>query len=172
MRQFLRSSRQAQNQVLALLQSVFAAELIAPNKQIWLVSPWLSDIAILDNRSGGFRACKPSWENRMIHLSELLTESVRRGTRVVIVTRPNQTQVIETIRSKLTDDQAQQRFEWRYSNTLHAKGLLTDDCCLTGSMNFTHNGLLRLEEMLTYHTEKPKIAETRLEFGKEYQVNS
>jgi phosphatidylserine/phosphatidylglycerophosphate/cardiolipin synthase-like enzyme len=169
-RQFFHTSRQAQNQVLALLQSVFAAELIAPSGQIWLVSPWLSDVAILDNRSGTFRALKPSWENRMLRLSELLTELVRRGSRIVVITRPHSTQVVEAVRSQLTKERDRQRFVWRYSETLHAKGLLTDDCCLSGSMNFTHNGVLRLEEMLSYQTQHSVIAQLRLDFGNEYGV--
>jgi len=51
---------------------------------------------------------------------------------------------------------------------LHAKGLLSDDYCLSGSMNFTRNGIENLDEMVTYTTNPETVGALRLEFDQEY----
>ena len=33
-----------------LLQMLFLSELLAPSRCLWLVSPWISDIPVIDNR--------------------------------------------------------------------------------------------------------------------------
>ena len=45
-----------------LLQMIFAAELLkASQKPIWIVSPWLSNGEVFDNRSGYFTEINPDW---------------------------------------------------------------------------------------------------------------
>ena len=41
-------------EIRELLEGIFVAELLVPSESIWLVSPWISDIDILDNRCGQF----------------------------------------------------------------------------------------------------------------------
>ena len=48
-REIVRRSRYARNEVRELLQSIFVSELLRPSKEIWLVSPWLSDIEVVDD---------------------------------------------------------------------------------------------------------------------------
>ena len=56
----------------------------------------------------------------------------------------------------------------READQLHAKGIVSDAIALVGSMNFTHNGIDRLTEMLVFHTDQKRVAEIRLEFDREY----
>ena len=46
-RQIIRSSSTSNAEIRELLQGIFTAELLCPSKQLWLVSPWLSDIELL-----------------------------------------------------------------------------------------------------------------------------
>jgi hypothetical protein len=43
-RQFLQSAVDTRNAVRELLQIVFASELLAPSRCLWLVSPWLREV--------------------------------------------------------------------------------------------------------------------------------
>ena len=42
-----------------LLQTIFAALLLSPSRNLWLVSPWISDIPVLDNRTDEIRQAIP-----------------------------------------------------------------------------------------------------------------
>jgi phosphatidylserine/phosphatidylglycerophosphate/cardiolipin synthase-like enzyme len=85
---------------------------------------------------------------------------------VVIATRPelSSREVIEAIGATGPIDHL--RYEERAE--MHVKGIVGDSIAIVGSMNFTHNGLDRLTEMLIFHTDPARVAEIRLEFGREY----
>jgi phosphatidylserine/phosphatidylglycerophosphate/cardiolipin synthase-like enzyme len=51
---------------------------------------------------------------------------------------------------------------------LHVKGLLGHGYAITGSMNFTNNGVENNEEFLCYETDPQKLAELRVEFEQAY----
>ena len=42
-------SRFGSRHVADLLQAIFAAEILRPSARMWIVSPWISDIPVLDN---------------------------------------------------------------------------------------------------------------------------
>src|SRR4051794_25409881 len=83
-----KSSWRCQNEVRELLQAVFVGELLAPSICIWLVSPWVSDIPIIDNRAGAFDALDSTWGPRQVRLLEILQRCLAVGTAVVVATRP------------------------------------------------------------------------------------
>ena len=156
-----------QHDVADLLQTIFALELVAPSGGLWLVSPWISDIPIIDNRAGDFATVlDPAWGDRWITLSEVLARLVTLGTHVVLGVRPeheytdafvNRTRELARLG---TDD----RLIISRSDDLHHKGLLTDRCHLGGSMNFTFNGIALLQETVRYTTHPAELADLRLEY--------
>src|SRR3954447_19129991 len=83
-----KSSWRCQDEVKELLQAVFVGEMLAPSRCLWLASPWLSDIPIIDNRAGGFDALDSSWGPRVLRLAEVLRRCLRVGTTLVVATRP------------------------------------------------------------------------------------
>lgn len=165
-RQFLQSAVNARNAVRELLQMVFAAELLSPSRSLWLVSPWIRDIPVLDNTTGSFLSLCPDFPLSEIRLSLVLRQLLARGTQVVIATRPDpeNTQVYDNLRGIGADDSLvfQERAE------LHAKGIVGDAFSLIGSMNLTYNGIDRLTEMLIFDTDRPKVEQLRLVFRREY----
>src|SRR4026209_1396521 len=98
-RQFLQSAVDARNAARELLQIMFASELLAPSRCLWIVSPWLRDVPVLDNATGSFAALCSEFPRSDVRLSQVLRELIDRGTSVVIATRPDSgnRQVIEGI---------------------------------------------------------------------------
>jgi phosphatidylserine/phosphatidylglycerophosphate/cardiolipin synthase-like enzyme len=165
-RQFLQSATDARNAVRELLQIVFAAELLAPSRSLWLVSPWIRDIPVLDNTTGSFLSLCPDFPLTEVRLSLVLRQLLARGSRVVIATRPDpgNTQVYDSLRGIGPVD----GLIFHERAELHAKGIVADAFCLIGSMNLTYNGLDRLTEMLIFETNRPAVEQLRLSFQREY----
>lgn len=155
-------SRLTSRQVPDLLQTIFVAELIAPSESLWLVSPWISDIPIIDNSANTFQALEPSWYRSKIRLSQVLASLTQYGTTVCVATRPDRhnTSFLETLRTKADLDY----LKLHKAEELHSKGILSDSFYLAGSMNFTFNGVTVNQETLSYETDSAAIAEQKLNF--------
>jgi phosphatidylserine/phosphatidylglycerophosphate/cardiolipin synthase-like enzyme len=167
-RQFLQSAADARNGVRELLQVIFAAELVAPSRCLWVVSPWLRDVPVLDNLAGGFVSLSPELPRSEVRLSRILGELLARGTQVVIATRPEpgNRQVLDALGGAGGSAEGSLRFVER--GDLHAKGIVGDRYALTGSMNLTYSGVERLNEMLLFQTSLEHVEQLRVVFRKEY----
>ena len=154
-RRIFRSNFTSKQVVRELLQSIFLAELMAPESDFWLVSPWISDVELLDNRRGSFSAINPEWGRRPIRLSEVLVHLLTTGTLVRIVTKPdlhNQT-FIDRMRERAQEAGVEDGLTIIQHNELHTKGILTSWGLLTGSMNLTYNGVEINDEHVSYETD-------------------
>jgi phosphatidylserine/phosphatidylglycerophosphate/cardiolipin synthase-like enzyme len=168
-RQLLQTSAAYRNSVRELLQVVFAGELLSPSRCLWIVSPWLRDIPVIDNTTGSFFTLSPDFPRGEVRLSRVLSELLSRGTYVVIVTRPEpeNRQVIDAL-ARSESAQVGHELLFIEQQHVHAKGLVTDRCSLLGSMNFTYQGLDHSTELLLFDTEPQHVEETRLLFLGEY----
>lgn len=169
-RVILRTATTARLEIKELLSGVLAAELVAPSRCLWLVSPWVRDVELLDNRSAAFRGLGPGWGRKYVRLFEVVGELARRGAQVIVATRPADgvEGSLTSLRRAVGDGPAASRLHLLTRPNLHAKGLLGDDYCVSGSMNFTHNGVEHLDEMVTYTTEPAVVGALRIEFSREY----
>lgn len=148
-------------EIADLLQTLFISELLAPSRCLWLVSPWISDVPVLDNSGNQLTSFEPSWARRKVLLSEVIAKLIEMDCAVRIATRPdrhNQT-FKERLEAKVGVDT-----NWRiYERAiLHNKGLLGDDYFLNGSMNFTYNGIFISEEHVHFTTDMKDVAENRI----------
>ena len=161
--------------VAALLQTIFISEIIRPGSSLWLVSPWISDIPVIDNRTGGFLHLEPRWPLGPVPLSEVLATALRRGTRLHIITRPPRSSFApndpgnhnERFLNELTQripEDALLCIRKEEEQNLHIKGLLGDRFFLSGSMNFTFNGITLNEEFVRFTTNQEEVAQARLAF--------
>src|SRR5690242_14504935 len=82
-------SRSGDRQLADLLQMVFGAEFILPSRCLWLVSAWVTDVPVLDNRTGAFSSVEPRWPRAQVRLSRVLLALAERGTTVHVATRPD-----------------------------------------------------------------------------------
>ena len=168
-RQILRTRSGSRQQIKGLLESLFAAELLSPSPRLYLVSAWIRDIHILDNRNGSYRGLDPAWEQRALRLSEILRILVHRGSELVLAIREDKGN--QDFARRLTCDLGDTELARVVVLTradLHVKGLLGEGYAITGSMNFTNNGVENNEEFLRYETDPRKLAELRVEFEQAY----
>lgn len=149
-----------------VLGSLLTGLIVVP-KPLWLVSPWVSDFDLLDNQSGEWDMVQPAWGLKVVTFSQLLIDCVEAGCSLNLVTRDEATNASFL---KRLDDALANHSEYRVglSENLHAKGLLTSDWYLSGSMNFTFSGTNMNDEQLQLTTNTGVISETKLEFEKRY----
>jgi hypothetical protein len=159
-----KSSWRCQDEVRELLQAVFVGELLAPSRCIWLVSPWISDIPIIDNRAGAFDAMDSTWGPRQLRLLDVLQRSLAVGTSVVVATRPlpHNRPFLDQLAGRVEGSGASDALVVHEAEDLHEKGLLGDDYYLSGSMNFTYGGVELLEETVKFDTADDVVAQARL----------
>lgn len=156
------NSRLSPRQIPELLQTVFVAELLIPSRCLWLVSPWVSDIPIIDNTANNFLALEPSWSRSRIRLSQVLLTLAEKGTTIHVATRTDthNRSFMESL--KMMADVKGLTVQLHQQEELHAKGLVGDSFAINGSMNFTFNGITVNEEEVNYYTDPKAIAERKI----------
>lgn len=135
---------------------------------IWLVSPWISDFNVLDNRTGDWDFLESSWGNREIGFLEILASAVNKGCPLRLVTQNDGKSLsfINQLQNRLL---VEVDYKYLASDTLHTKGLLTKHFFLRGSMNYTYSGAKLNDEVLELTNDGTMISEALLEFENRYQ---
>ena len=170
-------TRSVAREVPRLLQSLFAGELVAPSRNLWLVSPWISNIPILDNRTNAFRHIEPNWPQTRIRLADVLAHLLMDGTAVYVATRPSRRGgaskandgFVDELKRKAGGSDASLYIYRRREENLHQKGLLCEAFYLRGSMNFTRNGVQHNDERVEFTTDREDIARARSEFKEQWK---
>jgi hypothetical protein len=160
----------AREEVRRLLAMVFASELLQPSRELWLVSPWLRDVAVLDNRTGDFAAIVPAWAQRELRILDCLTTLLDLGValHIKVSKDPASQALTDVLRRYARERQADDRLRTRVSSVLHTKGLVTSRCLIRGSMNFTVRGVELNEEAVTYDVDPAAIADMRIAFADQW----
>lgn len=169
-RVFQHSRGSFRNEARELLQTFFAAELLAPSALLYVVSPWLRNVEIYDNQAGAFAGLIAGAPRRQLRLVDVLCQLMESGTRLVLV-----------IRSPRDDGGVGFALEeWARTQDrmpalsiveraeLHTKALLSETAALTGSMNMTHAGLEKNMELVRFDTDEETIGRLRLTFAADY----
>ncbi len=157
----------SQHAVREVLTMVFAQELLAPSREVFIVAPWISNIVIFDSQIGQYATLNPEWAKREIRLAEVLVAIAANGTSLHIHTRPDEHNKAfkRRIQEALGDAGLLDQLRWTDSNgLLHTKGVLTDRVLIDGSMNLTESGVALNEEAVTVSFNLAHIAEARVHF--------
>ncbi len=172
-RQIHKSSRS--QELNELLEMIFAQELLVPSKELWIVSPWISNIPILDNSTYKYACIDPNWGRTEIRLSEILMKLMLSGTFIYLVIKdPVEEKSNYWFReefenqTKLYGFLDKSNFKIIYKTNLHAKGILTDSSVLSGSMNLTYYGVTRNNEQIDFRTNPQSISKQLLIYKQEY----
>ncbi|MFI6817225.1 phospholipase D-like domain-containing protein DpdK [Nonomuraea sp. NPDC050328] len=153
-----------------LIQNLLVTELLAPSSQLLVLSPWVSDIAVIDNAAGQFKSVLPGLPARPIRLTEVLVELARRGTDVQVVIRDDPRNTIT--RQRLTElAPVGPRPTLVLRNALHDKGILSSRFHIHGSMNFTYFGQTMNEEGVTVVSDPDHIARAWVDYQNRYQLS-
>lgn len=166
-RRIFKSALTSQNLIRELLQLMFLGGLVAPDgDRAWLVSPWISNVMIFDNRAGGFKALNPDWATREIRLIEVAVDLMARGCPLGVATNfdAHNDTFIAAVGDAASEAGVQDKLTVIRRQHLHTKGVLMKRGLLTGSMNMTYNGLELNDEMVVYDTTPKTMAEARLNF--------
>jgi hypothetical protein len=163
----IRKSQSASaNEAADLLAGLFSAELCAPSRCLWLVSPWISDVELLDNSAGSFDALT-RFGKRKIRLAEILSGLASQGSHVVVGTTSDDHNIrfLERLRMQTEDLRVSDRLTISVdqSDQLHTKALTGDDFALAGSMNITFNGIQVREELIDLRTDEAFVAQARMD---------
>jgi len=151
-----------------VLSNLLIGLILCPD-DIWLVSPWVTDFQLLDNRAGDWNCIQPAWGARQVNLSELLMLAVDSGCKLHLVTTRDE--INESfVKKMLGGIQGSENFNLFYSKELHTKGLLCSSFFLHGSMNFTYSGANRNDEHAQLITNVSSILEAKLEFEDRYNA--
>lgn len=150
-----------------LIETVLISELIAPSPDLWLLSPWISDIPVVDNRAGEVISLIPWAPARVLRLTEVLVEIARRQCTVRVLVRddPKNQQVVDRLTASTFEEIP---LEVRIVENLHDKGLLTSRVHVQGSMNFTHFGRTVNEEGIVVTSDRDEVARARLSFQERF----
>jgi hypothetical protein len=158
-----------------LLANLFAAELVSPSECIWLVSPWISDIPILDNEIGAFDQLN-WWGPRSVRLAEVLAILASYGSSVVIGTTgdSHNDEFIGNLNGRAAELGASNkiRIDRDPANLLHEKAITGDDYAVVGSMNITWYGVNLREEYLELRTEEDFVARAKLDARDRFGIPS
>jgi phosphatidylserine/phosphatidylglycerophosphate/cardiolipin synthase-like enzyme len=144
------------------LQSLFAAELLRPSSRLWISSPWVSDVEVVDNRARQFGSLCPDWPAARIRLSAVLATLLERGARIVLIVNEDKHNDDFVDKMRNLQEQYGNGLKIIRSANLHEKGIVGDHFRLTGSMNMTYRGVYVNEENLTYTSDPAEINERRI----------
>lgn len=166
-RRIFKSASTSHNLIRELLQQMLLSELLSPGgERAWLVSPWISNVILLDNRAAGFSALNPDWGEREVRLIELLVYLMSRGTPLGIATSfdEHNDPLLAALETGALEAGVGDKLVIVRRRLLHTKGLLFARGLLTGSMNLTYNGLELNDEHVVYDTTRQTIAQARIVF--------
>lgn len=160
-----RAADQSRAAVSDLLEAVLVAELISAGSRLLVISPWITDFPVVDNRSGRYAHLDPQWGASRIRFSAVLRSLLLRGTRLSVACRPGPREDEFLSRLKTyaisdgTDDLLRlQRSDEVMRERAHEKALVADSWALHGSMNFTYSGVELNGELVTFTTDAATVA--------------
>ena len=144
------------------LQTILIAELLRPSRRLWICSPWISDVELLDNSARQFSSLDPDWPTATVRFSALLATLLERGATVVIVTDGSAHNDEFLERLAALNDAFPKNLSIIRSPNLRDEGIVGDNFVLDGSMNLANGGVSINDERLIYRCDPARVAERQL----------
>ncbi|WP_206057677.1 MULTISPECIES: phospholipase D-like domain-containing protein DpdK [Nocardiopsis] len=152
----------------SLLAAALIAEILSPGEDLWVISGWISDVEVIDNSRGTFDSVLGELPSTRCRLSQALALIAAAGARVNLVTRPgaHNEAFVARMRSLVRDEW---KLHVKLDPDIHEKTICGRDWMLTGSMNFTVNGLGSSKEQVTYTVDGRGVAQAHLDFAQQWR---
>jgi len=160
-RRIFKTKNTGKSTLKELLLGLFVSELFNPSPKVWIVSPWISDITVIDNTGGNFNTINPDWSGKKISLSDVIIQMLSMSSKVYIISNldlHNKT-FFEKIKMRAKEEGFFDGLTTLNRPDLHAKGIITNNGSLSGSMNITFRGLELNEEKIEYFIGRDAIQE-------------
>lgn len=144
-----------------LLLNLFISELLNPSPKVWIISPWVSDILLIDNTGGNFNSINPDWSGKKILLSDVIIQMLSMSSKIYVVSNLDTHNKIffERIIGRAKEEGLSSGLTTISRADKHDKGIITNNGSLSGSMNITFNGLEINEEKIEYFVSREQIQE-------------
>jgi phosphatidylserine/phosphatidylglycerophosphate/cardiolipin synthase-like enzyme len=149
-----------------ILATVLLAEMMTPSRHLWLVSPWIGDVDVIDNRAGAFDSVFVDPSSRVYTLAEVLAAISLGGADLSIVTRPDPFN--DVFIDRVLRQAAPGRTQVIHAADVHEKTLCGDNWLMTGSMNFTFRGMSVNDELVSYRVDATIAASARIDFTRRF----
>ncbi|SCF21013.1 hypothetical protein GA0070558_15122 [Micromonospora haikouensis] len=162
----VRTGRKTGLRIDNLLSAVLLGELVTPSANLWLVSPWISDVDVIDNMSGRYDSVFAEPANRRYPLSEVLGILTHSGANLTVVTRPESHN--KTFLDRLFRQADAGRLLIVEEEDVHEKTFCGELWILTGSMNLTVRGMQVNDEAVTYKYTAEAAASARLDLRRRF----
>lgn len=160
-RRIFKTKNTGKSTLKELLLGLFVSELFNPSPKVWIVSPWISDIVAIDNTGGSYNTINPDWSGKKVLLSDVIIQMLSMSTKVYVISNldvHNKT-FFEKISIRAKEEGFSDNLTTINRPDLHAKGIVTNNGSLSGSMNITYNGLEINEEKIEYFIGRKDIQE-------------
>jgi hypothetical protein len=151
-----------------ILTAVLLAELLTPSSEIWLVSAWISDVPAVDNSRGDYDSLFGDAVARVYQLSEVLGLLTNRGARLTVVARDVPEN--DSFLTRLGRAAVPERLYVIRSPDAHEKTFFGAEWLLSGSMNFTINGMTVNDEVVTYKLDGAAAAQARIDLAHRWKT--
>ncbi|MFV1356927.1 phospholipase D-like domain-containing protein DpdK [Mycolicibacterium fortuitum] len=149
-----------------LLSDVLLSELLTPSEDLWLMSPWITDIEVLNNTGGVYDSAFNNPLNRTYLFAEILGLLTHAGSMLRVITRTGMSvQFLDHLQHQANPDNLR---IIRDETIYHEKTFCGDDWQITGSMNYTFHGMHRNDERSRYLLDPTSAALTRVEFTQRF----
>jgi hypothetical protein len=145
------------------LASLFVSEAINPSKELYLISPFLSNSPLLENKNNQYTDVFPLIKSKTIYLSDILSTLAWKGMKVRIICddeREETKPFMQTLYNKV---------EFRKLEQNHDKGLVTSNIYVHGSMNFTYSGIYLNKESIRSTNKVSDINEALISFRQRWE---
>jgi phosphatidylserine/phosphatidylglycerophosphate/cardiolipin synthase-like enzyme len=163
----LRISGHTGVRVESVLSAVLVAELLAPSEEIWLVSPWVTDMDVIDNSAGSYDALFGDTPPLNCRWSDVLAQLCANGTRLHVVTRPVPHN--DAFLRRLVAQAPGETVRVTRAVEVHEKTFCGDRWLLTGSMNFTVSGMTVNDEVVEYSIDETDCSQARLDLNRRWE---
>lgn len=149
-----------------LLATALLSELLTPSRHLWLVSPWIGDVDVIDNRAAVYDCVFQDASSRLYSLSEVLAAITHAGAHLSVVTRPDPFN--DSFVDRINRQAVRSRTKIIRADEVHEKTLCGDDWLMTGSMNFTYRGMWVNDELLSYRVDEAVASTARVDFARRF----
>jgi hypothetical protein len=145
------------------LVSLFVTEAMNPNKELYIISPFLSNSPLIENRHNQYTDVFPMIKSKTIYLSDILSTLAWKGLSVRIICDH------ERDETKPLIDSLYNQVEFRKLEQNHDKGLVTNNVFVHGSMNFTYSGIYVNKESIRTTTNPSEVNEALIAFRQRWE---
>lgn len=144
------------------LAAVFAGELLDPSPDLWIVSPWVSDVSVLDNTDQDFDVLLGDGYVGPVAFTAVLGRLAELGSRLHLAVKPDDhnRNFLDRLSRRLLTGQ----LNVHQATDVHEKTLCGSNWVVSGSMNFTWHGIGVNEESVVYAIDPELAAQSRLDF--------